>query len=283
MKRTVAFLGALATIITLSFGQTQQDVDNDSASDSIQQPTENKKGILWEAFAYERGIGRDRDLNKSFELLKEASDTSEYAKYRLAKYYFNGWGTEKDKKLAINIMKSMKESAEYGKGAKYFAKRMRHKNRMRAYYFQFNWIPKLVEVNLRHKETYKTLSDIKDWQIEMGLSCIVRTDWDWSEVSADVLHPTDSTEIVLYHFPYPEMPPLCLFAAAYINHQAHTFGYYTLEKAMDGKHWMLCSVADNYRLNFGAIDGLPSATNFIKRIQKIHDESEEPLIMTRLR
>ncbi len=276
-------LGALA-IITTSFGQPQQEDENHPAADTISQTTEiDKKSTLREAFAYERGIDRDRDLNKAFELLKVASDTSEYARYRLAKYYFNGWGTEKDKKLAINIMKSMKESAEYGKNAKYFARRMRHKNRMRAYDFQFNWIPRLVEVSLRHKETHKTLSDITDWQIEMGLSCIVRTDWKWSEISVDVIHLTDSTEIVLYHFPYPEMPPLCLFAAAYINHQAHTFGYYTLEKAIDGKHWMLCSIYDNYHLNYGPIDGLPSETNFIKQIQKIHDESEKPLAITRTR
>lgn len=276
-------LGALA-IITSSFGQSIQEIENHSSADSVIQTTVSEnKSILWEAFTYERGIGRERDLNKSFELLKAASDTSEYAQYRLAKYYFNGWGTDKDKKLAINTMKNLMESPKYGKGAKYYAKRMKRKPRMSTYYFQFKWIPKLVKESLRYESTHKTLSDMNDWQIEMGLSCIVRPDWNWARISADVLYPSDSTEIVLYNFPYPETAPLCLFSAAYINHQAHTFGYFTLEKAMDDRHWMLCCVADNYHLNYGVFEESPNKINFIKRIIKIHDESEKPIIITELR
>ncbi|QKF78836.1 tetratricopeptide repeat protein [Arcobacter defluvii] len=56
------------------------------------------------AFLYYKGEGVQKDLNKSFELLKESSDIDPTAAYQLSRFYLQGINTKIDNEKGIELL-----------------------------------------------------------------------------------------------------------------------------------------------------------------------------------
>lgn len=56
------------------------------------------------AFLYYKGDGVEKDLNKSFELLKDSSDVDPNAAYQLSRFYLQGINTPVDNKKGVELI-----------------------------------------------------------------------------------------------------------------------------------------------------------------------------------
>lgn len=231
------------------------------------------------AVLYEHGNGVGRDMKKSFEMMKMAAAEKEGAKYLLAKYYFNGWGTDKNPAEALSLMNSLK-GGRFDEEATHYAQIIERGDTMKSYEFQFRWIPNLLWDYEKGKIEESILTDIMEWQLHLGSMFISHYEWDWSQISAKVYHEADSIDVIVYRMPEPEEPPMCRFAAAVIDRKHHNAcKYFTLEKTISfakdnstSDAWMFCGVGNAggnmHHLNYGPFKENATEENFLKRVLK---------------
>ena len=187
------------------------------------------------AVYYEHGNGVEQDWKESFRYMKMAvdnEDATDGARYLLAKYYFNGWGTEVNKAESRRLLESIKDK-NWLPEAKRALSNMAEGNTMRMYAFQFRYIPDILWTYEKGEVVKTWLTNVTEWQINLGGRYISEYEWDWKDISSSIQHPNDSTEIIVYRFPEPEKTPLCLYSAAVINTKSGECAYYTLEKTMN--------------------------------------------------
>lgn len=187
------------------------------------------------AVYYEHGNGVEQDWKESFRYMKMAVDnenTTDGARYLLAKYYFNGWGVEANRDEARRLLESIKNQ-EWAPDAKRTLNNIKEGNSMRMYAFQFRYISDILWTYEKGKVDKKWLTNVVEWQINLGGRYISNYEWDWKDISTNVHHPNDSIEIIVYRFPEPKETPLCLYSAAVINTKSGKCAYYTLEKTMN--------------------------------------------------
>lgn len=188
------------------------------------------------ALFYENGDGVERDLKEAFRYFRMAADNEfegeSAAKFMLAKYYFNGWGTNVDREKARKLLECINDD-EIADDIKLLLETMEKGSTMRMYAFQFRYIPDILWNYENGKVEKDCLTDVTSWQLSLGSLFITDYEWDWKDVSSSVIHPNDSTEIIVYRFPEPKETPLCLYSAAVINTKSGECAYYTLEKTMN--------------------------------------------------
>ena len=240
------------------------------------------------AVFYEHGRGLERDMQKSFELMRQASLKEEGAKFLLAKYYFNGWGTEKNTTEALNILKNLKDE-RYKKETERFVNTIERGDTMSIYEFQFRWIPDLLWSYEKKEIEDNMLTDIMEWQLELGSMFICHYEWDWSKVSAKVYHQEDSVDVIVYRMPEPTKPPHCLYTASVIDRKNNKSRYYTLEKAvlLGSKRkttdvWMFCGVdKDMSHLNYGVFRKEATEANFLAQVLEYFSSDFQAHITTK--
>ena len=187
------------------------------------------------AVYYEHGNGVGQDWKESFRYMKMAVDnenTTDGARYLLAKYYFNGWGVEANRDEASRLLESIKNQ-EWAPDAKRALNNIKEGNSMRMYAFQFRYISDILWTYEKGKVDKKWLTNVVEWQINLGGRYISNYEWDWKDISTNVHHLNDSIEIIVYRFPEPKETPLCLYSAAVINTKSGKCAYYSLEKTMN--------------------------------------------------
>ena len=246
-------------------------------------------GQMMLAYCYENADGVERDLQKAFQLFKASAEQgNDAAQMILAAYYFNGWGMDSpDKEEAVRLLKGIEDSNDQ-ENAQNFLKSIERNDTINAYSFQFYYIPSLLwayeQGNLKHRTLYDTI----DWQLNLGRNFISCYEWDWRDVIPSGHLFRDSVEVIVYRLPEPQRPPLCLYAAAVIDHKEGKCFYYTLEKTLNlsedqdpQKDWMFCGVnQEGTHLNFGYYGQPLDEESFVERVVWQMHSDEEPAAST---
>ena len=225
---------------------------------------------------FEDGIVVERDLKKAFYWISKSAQRYPIAKLSLAKYYFNGWGTEPDRTKAKLILDSLKVDEELGTQVSQYCDIIERGDTMTAYEFQFRWIPSMLFEWEKGNVEDALLTDITAWQLHLGSMFISHYEWDWSAISAQVYSQPNNIDIIVYRMPEPEKMPLCRYVAAVIDRNQHTVRYYTLEltngigdKVSDKKQWMFCGVSSSLsHLNYGPFNGKATEQGFVEYVKK---------------
>ena len=225
---------------------------------------------------YEQGVVVNRDLKKAFEWITKSAQRYPVAKLSLAKYYFNGWGTDPDRAKAKLILDSLKADEELGTQVSQYCDIIERGDTMTAYEFQFRWIPSMLFEWEKGNVEDAQLTDITDWQLNLGSMFISHYEWDWSAISAQVYSQPNNIDIIVYRMPEPETFPLCRYVAAVIDRNQHSVRYYTLEltngignKVSDKKQWMFCGVSSSLsHLNYGPFNGKATEQRFVEYVKK---------------
>jgi TPR repeat protein len=240
------------------------------------------------AVQYEHGTAVERDFKESFRYMKMAvdnEDASDGARYLLAKYYFNGWGTVVNKAEARRLLESIKDKNWLAE-AKDALSNITEGNSMRMYTFQFRYIPDILWTYEKGELEKDWLTDITEWQINLGGRYITSYEWDWKDISSNVHHPNDSTEIIVYRFPEPTEMPLCLYSAAVINTKSGECDYYTLEKTMNfdekdfsAKCWVFggMSRGNSSHVSYDAAKGDVTEQQFVDMILAFLSKKHSPM------
>ena len=231
---------------------------------------------------YEQGIVVERDLNKAFEWTAKSAQRYPLAKISLAKYYFNGWGTEPDRTKAKLLLDSLKVDEELGEQVSQYCNIIERGDTMTAYGFQFSWIPSMLFEWQKGNVDDAQLTDITAWQLNLGSMFISHYEWDWSAISAQVYSQPNNIDIIVYKMPEPEKMPLCRYVAAALDRNQHTVRYFTLEltngveeNVSDKKRWMFCGVSSNLsHLNFGPFNGNATEQGFLEYVKKKLSKTE---------
>ena len=231
---------------------------------------------------YEQGIVVERNLNKAFEWTSKSAQRYPLAKIALAKYYFNGWGTEPDRTKAKLLLDSLKVDEELGEQVSQYCDIIERGDTMTAYGFQFRWIPSMLFEWQKGNVDDAQLTDITAWKLNLGNMFISHYEWDWSAISAQVYSQPNNIDIIVYRMPEPERMPLCRYVAAVIDRNLHTARYYTLELTIgiegeinDKKQWMFCGVSSNLsHLNFGPFNGKATEQRFVEYVKKKLSKTE---------
>jgi len=233
---------------------------------------------------YQEGITVERDLKKAFEWILKSAQRYPIAKFSLAKYYFNGWGTDPDRTKAKQLLDSLKVDEGLGKEVAQYCDIIERGDTMTAYEFQFRWIPSMLFEWEKGNVDDAQLTDITDWQLNLGSYFISHYEWDWKAISAQVYSQPNNIDIIVYRMPEPEKMPLCRYVAAVLDRNQHTVRYFTLEltkgvkgKVSDKKPWMFCGVGNDFaHLNFGFYDGDATEQGFLKSIiKRISEKSKK--------
>ncbi|MBQ2164766.1 MAG: sel1 repeat family protein [Muribaculaceae bacterium] len=242
------------------------------------------------AASYEEGGVINRDLNQAFRYFKMAAeneDTEEPANYYLARYYFNGWGTDVDRDKARSLLESISD----GRAAteiRQILNTIEEGDTLRMYEFQFRTIPAMLWDYEKGKLEKSTLIDVMEWQIFFGSQFITHYEWDWKDISSNVHQLNDSIEIIVYRFPDPSRMPLCLYSAAVINSKTKECFYYTLEKTMNfgditnlEKCWVFGGMTrDNAsHVSYDGLTGDVTEQQFIDFIRAFLSKSKKPTPM----
>lgn len=224
---------------------------------------------------YEHGDGVERDMTKAFEWNSLAAQQHGVAKILQARDYFNGWGTERNKAEALRLLESLKDDEELGKVASQYCSIIEHGDTMNTYEFQFRWIPNMLFEWQKGNAEDAMLTDIFEWQLQLGGMFISHYDWDWSAVSSRVYPQSNDIDIIVYRMPTPQTPPLCQYAAAVINRKLRSVQYFTLELSVglsdksSSKSWMFCGVGSNMsHLNYGFFKDAVTEKNFVKKLKQ---------------
>ena len=225
---------------------------------------------------YEQGVVVNRDLKKAFEWITKSAQRYPVAKLSLAKYYFNGWGTDPDRAKAKLILDSLKADEELGTQVSQYCDIIERGDTMTAYEFQFRWIPSMLFEWEKGNVEDAQLTDITDWQLNLGCYFISHYEWDWKAISAQVYSQPNNIDIIVYRMPEPETFPLCRYVAAVIDRNQHSVRYYTLEltngignKVSDKKQWMFCGVSSSLsHLNYGPFNGKATEQRFVEYVKK---------------
>ena len=231
---------------------------------------------------YEQGIVVERDLNKAFEWTAKSAQRYPLAKISLAKYYFNGWGTEPDRTKAKLLLDSLKVDKELGEQVSQYCNIIERGDTMTTYGFQFSWIPSMLFEWQKGNVDDAQLTDITAWQLNLGSMFISHYEWDWSAISAQVYSQPNNIDIIVYKMPEPEKMPLCRYVAAALDRNQHTVRYFTLEltngveeNVSDKKRWMFCGVSSNLsHLNFGPFNGNATEQGFLEYVKKKLSKTE---------
>ena len=231
---------------------------------------------------YEQGIVVERDLNKAFEWTSKSAQHYPVAKLSLAKYYFNGWGTEPDRTKAKLLLDSLKVDEDLGETVSQYCDIIERGDTMTAYGFQFRWIPSMLFEWQKGNVDDAELTDITAWQLNLGSMFISHYDWDWSAISAQKYSQSDNIDIIIYRMPEPDSMPLCRYVAAALDHNQHMVRYFTLEltngiseNESDKKRWMFCGVSNNLsHLNFGPFYGNATEQGFLECVKKKLSKTE---------
>ena len=231
---------------------------------------------------YEQGIVVERDLNKAFEWTAKSAQRYPLAKISLAKYYFNGWGTEPDRTKAKLLLDSLKVDEELDEQVSQYCNIIERGDTMTAYGFQFSWIPSMLFEWQKGNVDDAQLTDITAWQLNLGSMFISHYEWDWSAISAQVYSQPNNIDIIVYKMPEPEKMPLCRYVAAALDRNQHTVRYFTLEltngveeNVSDKKRWMFCGVSSNLsHLNFGPFNGNATEQGFLEYVKKKLSKTE---------
>lgn len=231
---------------------------------------------------YEHGHGVEQDIKKAFEWVSLAAQQHEGARFILAKYYFNGWGTEQNKAEALRLLNSLKDNKELGEAASYYSDIIERGDTMQTYEFQFRWIPRILFDWKKGEYDDTMLTDITEWKLYLGGMFISHYEWDWAEVSAQVYPQPNDIDIIVYRMPEPQRPPLCKYAAAVIDRKQRTVQYFTLELSIDvsgrssDKPWMFCGVSsDMSHLNFGWFKDTVTEHNFVEYVKKYVEKEKK--------
>ncbi len=242
------------------------------------------------AVSYENGSIVNRDLSQAFRYFKKAvdnEDAEDMANYFLARYYFNGWGTDVDRDKARILLENISDE-RYASQIKLLLNNIERGDTMSMYEFQFRTIPALVWDYEKGELEKSILTDVTEWQIYFGSQFISHYEWDWNDISSSVHHPNDSTEIIVYRFPDPARMPLCLYSAAVINSKTKECAYYTLEKTMNfgditnlEKCWVFGGMTrDNAsHVSYDGLTGDVTEQQFVDFILAFLGRSEKPLPM----
>ncbi len=224
---------------------------------------------------YEHGRGVERNLKKAFEWTSLSAQQYAGAKFVLAQYHFNGWGTEPDKVEALRLMNSLKDDENLGEAASHYSTIIERGDTMSTYGFQFRWIPSMLFEWQKGNVEDEMLTDITEWQLDLGEYFISHYEWDWSAVSSQVYHQSNDIDIIVYRMPEPQTPPLCQYAAAVIDRKKHTVQYFTLELSYDlsgmssTKPWMFCGVGSEMtHFNYGWFEGPVTEQHFILKVKQ---------------
>ena len=225
---------------------------------------------------YEQGIVVNRDLKKAFEWITKSAQRYPVAKLSLAKYCFNGWGTDPDRAKAKLILDSLKVDEELGTQVSQYCDIIERGDTMTAYEFQFRWIPSMLFEWEKGNVDDAQLTDITAWQLNLGCYFISHYEWDWKAISAQVYSQPNNIDIIVYRMPEPETFPLCRYVAAVIDRNQHSVRYYTLElsngignKVSDKKQWMFCGVSSSLsHLNYGPFNGKATEQGFVEYVKK---------------
>ena len=225
---------------------------------------------------YEQSIVVERDLKKAFEWISKSAQQYPVAKLSLAKYYFNGWGTEPDRTKARQLLDSLKVDDELGEAVSQYCDIIERGDTMTAYEFQFRWLPSMLFEWEKGNVDDVQLTDITAWQLNLGSMFISHYEWDWSAISAQVYSQPNNIDIIVYRMPEPDRMPLCRYVAAALDRSQHTVHYFTLEltngiedKVSDKKQWMFCGVSSNFsHLNYGPFNGKATEQEFVKCVKK---------------
>ena len=227
------------------------------------------------AILYEHGRGVERDMKKAFEWTSLSAQKYAGAKFMLSQLYFNGWGTEPDKAEALRLINSLKDDANLGEAASHYSTIIERGDTMSTYEFQFRWIPNMLFEWQKGNTEDIMLTDITEWQLQLGGYFISHYEWDWSAVSSQVYPQSDDVDIIVYRMPEPQEPPLCQYAAAVIDRGKRTVQYFTLELSYDfsgkrsPKPWMFCGVGSEMtHFNYGWFEGPVTEQNFIERVKR---------------
>jgi hypothetical protein len=231
---------------------------------------------------YEQGIVVGRDLKKAFEWTSKSAQHYPVAKLSLAKYYFNGWGTEPNRTKAKLLLDSLKVDEELGEQVSQYCNIIERGDTMTTYGFQFSWIPSMLFEWQKGNVDDAQLTDITAWQLNLGSMFISHYEWDWSAISAQVYSQPNNIDIIVYKMPEPEKMPLCRYVAAALDRNQHTVRYFTLEltngveeNVSDKKRWMFCGVSSNLsHLNFGPFNGNATEQGFLEYVKKKLSKTE---------
>ena len=240
---------------------------------------------------YEQGIEVERDLKKAFEWVSKSAQQYPVAKLSLAKYYFNGWGTDPDRTKAKQLLDSLKTDDELGEAVSQYCDIIERGDTMTAYEFQFRWIPSMLFEWEKGNVDDTQLTDITAWKLNLGSMFISQYEWDWSAISAQVYSQPNNIDIIVYRMPEPENLPLCRYVAAALNRNLHTVRYFTLEltngigdKVSEKKQWMFCGVGSEFaHLNYGFFKGDANEQGFVecinKKLSKAGNANTEPEVI----
>ena len=238
------------------------------------------------AASYESGEVINRDLNQAFRYFKMAAENDnakESAKYFLARYYFNGWGTDVDRDKARILLESISDGS-VAPEIRQILSTIAKGDTIGMYEFQFRTIPAKVWNYEKGSLSKSSLTDVTEWQLSLGSQFIPHYEWDWKDISTNVHHPSDSIEIIVYRFPEPERMPLCLYSAAVINTKTGVCAYYTLEKTMNlgdisnfDKSWMFGGMSrDNAsHVSYHVVTGNVTEQQFVDSILAFHSKAKK--------
>ncbi len=224
--------------------------------------------LIHMAVRYEYGNGVEVDLDKSFRMMKEAADQgNQGASYMLAHYYFNGWGTATDRDAAKKCLSSITDK-NYEEDAKKALKTIEQRDTMTTYELQFRWIPQILWDTKNDKCGAEELIDIHRWKHLLGTMFISHYEWNWDDMSCNVLHWKDY-DIVVYTFSEPMRIPLCKYSAAFIDKKGKNYAYFTLEKTTFNG-WMFCGMSPDNKahLTYRIYKGKVTEEGFVKMAKK---------------
>ena len=122
-----------------------------------------------------------------------------------------------------------------------------------SYYFEYHFIPMMVEGVKQGELAPETLLETENWQKFIKEQIDPDFAFDWNELHCQGTMLNPSTAMALYIFPEPKEMPLAAFGAVIVDIETNSATYYTLEKSVENS-WVLGSMSSESHRNFGSVD-----------------------------
>ncbi|MBQ2424291.1 MAG: hypothetical protein II262_05760 [Alistipes sp.] len=122
-----------------------------------------------------------------------------------------------------------------------------------SYYFEYHFIPMMVEGVKQGEFAPEALLETENWQKFIKEHIDPDFIYNWEELHCQGAQLNQTTVMALYIFPEPEQMPLAAFGAVIVDIETNSATYYTLEKSVDDS-WVLGSMSSESHRNFGSVD-----------------------------
>lgn len=121
-----------------------------------------------------------------------------------------------------------------------------------SYYFEYHFIPMMVEGVKQGELAPEALLETENWQKFIKEQIDPDFIYNWEELHCQGTQLNQTTVMALYIFPEPEQMPLAAFGAVIVDIETNSATYYTLEKSVDDS-WVLGSMSSESHRNFGSV------------------------------